>query len=80
MQSLALTKNLQQSAPGQPTNQPKLPSPNRAKHYQVSKHDPEFEFTSTKANLNSAVNPIKITPADQLISNGRLQPQALAID
>lgn len=60
-------------------HQPKLPSPNRAKHYQVSKHDSEFEFTSTKANLNSAVNPIKITPADQLISNGRLQPQALVI-
>ncbi|KAG4971455.1 hypothetical protein JHK85_037876 [Glycine max] len=35
-------------------HQPKLPSPNRAKHYQI-------------------------TPADQLISNGRLQPQALAI-
>ncbi|KAK7327852.1 hypothetical protein VNO77_21945 [Canavalia gladiata] len=55
----------------------KLPS-NQAKHGQVSTHDPEFEFTSTKANLNSAVNPIKITPADQLISNGQLQPQELA--
>ncbi|OIV91730.1 hypothetical protein TanjilG_26583 [Lupinus angustifolius] len=43
----------------------------------VSKQDPEFEFISTKANLNSAVNPIKITPADLLISNGQLKPQAL---
>lgn len=58
--------------------QPKLPSPNQAKHYQVSKQDPEFEFTTTKANLNSAVDPIKITPADLLISNSQLQPQALA--
>lgn len=58
---------------------PKLPSPNhQAKHYRVSKHDPEFEFTSTKENFNSAVNSIKITPADQLISNGQLQPQAQA--
>ncbi|KAJ1394039.1 hypothetical protein SESBI_34577, partial [Sesbania bispinosa] len=51
-----------------------------AKHYQyqVRKHDPEFEFTCTKANFNSAANPVMITPADQLISNGQLQPQALA--
>ncbi|XP_027366092.1 uncharacterized protein LOC113872601 [Abrus precatorius] len=58
--------------------QPKLPPPNQTKGYQVSKHDPEFEFTSTKTNLNFAVNPIKTTPADRLISNGQLQPQALA--
>lgn len=58
--------------------QSKLPSPNQAKYYQVSKQDPEFEFTSTKQNLNSAVNMMKITPADLLISNGQLQPQALA--
>ncbi|KAK7246472.1 hypothetical protein RIF29_41340 [Crotalaria pallida] len=61
--------------------QPKLPSPNHAKHHnQVSKNDPEFEFTSTKAYLNSAVNPIKTKPADMLISNGQLQlqPQAHA--
>ncbi|XP_073225223.1 uncharacterized protein [Cicer arietinum] len=59
--------------------QPKFPSPpNHAKHYQVNKHDPEFEFTNSKANLNSVVNLIKLTPADQLISNGQLQPQAFA--
>jgi len=45
----------------------------------VSKNDTEFEFTSTKANLNSAVSAIKITPADKLISTGQLRPQALAI-
>ncbi|KAK7302818.1 hypothetical protein RJT34_13714 [Clitoria ternatea] len=54
--------------------QPKFPSPNQAKHCQVSKYEPEFEFT--KANLNSAANQIKITPADQLISNGHLQTQS----
>ncbi|CAL0309327.1 unnamed protein product [Lupinus luteus] len=58
--------------------QPNFPSSHHAKHYQVSNQNPEFEFSSTKANLNSAVNPIKITPADQLISNGQLKPQALA--
>ncbi|XP_057430954.1 uncharacterized protein LOC130723833 [Lotus japonicus] len=57
--------------------QPKFPSSNHAKRYQVSKHSSEFEFTTTKPNLNSAVNRIKITSADQLISNGQLQPQAL---
>lgn len=60
-------------------HQPKPPSPNRAEHYMVSKNDTEFEFTSTKANLNSAVSAIKITPADKLISTGQLRPQALAI-
>ncbi|XP_020234606.1 uncharacterized protein LOC109814558 [Cajanus cajan] len=59
--------------------QPKSPSPNRAKQYQVSKYDPEFEFTSTNANFNSVVNTIKITSADQLISNGQLRPQALSM-
>ncbi|KAK7412369.1 hypothetical protein VNO78_03825 [Psophocarpus tetragonolobus] len=59
--------------------QRKPPSPNRAKPYEVSKNDPEFEFTSSKANFNSAVNPIKITPADKLISNGQLFPRALVI-
>jgi hypothetical protein len=54
------------------------PPPNQTKHFQVSKHELEFEFTNMKANLNSAVNPIKTTPADQLISNGQLQPQAFA--
>lgn len=62
-----------------PDQQPKSPSPNRARHYQVSKYDTEFEFTITKANFTSAVNPIKTTPADQLISNGQLQPQAVVI-
>lgn len=59
--------------------QQNFPSPpNQAKHFQVSKLDLDFEFTNPKANLNSAVNPIKITPADQLISNGQLQPKAFA--
>lgn len=58
--------------------QSKLPSPPKHYQYQVTKHDSEFEFKNTKANLNSAVNAIKFTPADQLISNGHLQPQALA--
>ncbi|XP_058765209.1 uncharacterized protein LOC131638661 [Vicia villosa] len=56
------------------------PPTNQAKQFLVSKHDQEFEFTNPKVNLNSPVNPIKITPADQLISNGQLQlqPQAFA--
>lgn len=63
--------------------QKNLPSPpKQAKHFQVSKHDQEFEFTNPKVNLNSPVSPIKITPADQLISNGQLQlqPQAFAFE
>lgn len=45
---------------------------------QESKTDPEFEFASTEPNLNSAASPMKIRPADLLISNGQLQPQAFA--
>ncbi|MED6183730.1 hypothetical protein PIB30_040364 [Stylosanthes scabra] len=55
-----------------------LPSPNHAKYYQESKQNPEFEFSSTKPDLSSTVDAINITPADLLISNGQLQPQALS--
>ncbi|KAL1334160.1 hypothetical protein HN51_063051 [Arachis hypogaea] len=55
-----------------------LPSPNHAKYYQESKQNPEFEFSSTKPDLNSTVDTIKIIPADLLISNGQLQPQAFS--
>ncbi|MED6182336.1 hypothetical protein PIB30_027578 [Stylosanthes scabra] len=55
-----------------------LPSPNHAIHYQESKQNPEFEFSSTKPELTSTVDTINIAPADLLISNGQLQPQALS--
>ncbi|BAT73707.1 hypothetical protein LR48_Vigan01g057000 [Vigna angularis] len=49
---------------------PKVPT-----HYyhQVSKQDFDFEF-STITDLNSSANPFKITPADVLISDGKIQP------
>lgn len=55
-----------------PYQNPKPPLPN-----QENKTDPEFEFASTRPDLNAATNPTKITTADLLISNGQLQPQAL---
>lgn len=57
--------------------QPKPSVPN--KYYRVSKTDPDFEFSTNKSDSNSSTNnPIKITPADVLISNGKIKPQELA--
>lgn len=54
---------------------PKAPTHNHNTHYyhQVSKQDLDFEFSTIK-DLNSSANPFKITPADVLISDGKIQP------
>ncbi|KAL9329369.1 hypothetical protein ACSQ67_004372 [Phaseolus vulgaris] len=50
-------------------------TPNHVTHYyhQVSKQDLDFEFSSIK-DLSSSANPFKITPADLLISDGKIRP------
>ncbi|XP_061371467.1 uncharacterized protein LOC133314048 [Gastrolobium bilobum] len=58
--------------------QPKPSVPNQNKHSQVSKQDSDFEFATIKADINSGAIPIKITPADVLISNGQIKPHAIA--
>lgn len=61
--------------------QDQQPNPPK-QHYQyqvVSKEEPDFEFSTAKAELNnSAANPFKTTPADMLISNGKIKPHANA--
>ncbi|KAI4296780.1 hypothetical protein L6164_036705 [Bauhinia variegata] len=48
------------------------------KHIKANKkQSPEFEFVSIATNPTGAANSTKSTPADVLISNGILQPQAL---
>lgn len=53
----------------------KPPIPNHTTHYyKVSKQDLDFEFSTIQEHLNSGSNPFKITPADVLISNGKIKP------
>ncbi|KAL2344076.1 hypothetical protein Fmac_005361 [Flemingia macrophylla] len=53
---------------------PHAPINNTNYYYQVSNQDLDFEFSTIKADFNSGANPFKITPADVLISNGRIKP------
>ena len=59
--------------------QPNPSLPNQDQHYhRLNKlPEPDFEFATKKADLDSGANPIRIRPADVLISNGQLIPQAL---
>lgn len=53
----------------------KPPIPNHTTHYyKVSNRDLDFEFSTIQEHLNSGSNPFKITPADVLISNGKIKP------
>lgn len=55
-------------------------STNQNKHHyqQVTKQDPDFEFSTIKPDFNnSATSPFRITPADVLISNGQIKPHAI---
>ncbi|QCD84385.1 hypothetical protein DEO72_LG2g4737 [Vigna unguiculata] len=55
---------------------PKAPTHNHNTHHyyhQVTKQDLDFEFSTIK-DLNSSANPFKTTPADVLISDGKIQP------
>ncbi|KAK7400606.1 hypothetical protein VNO78_11817 [Psophocarpus tetragonolobus] len=55
---------------------PKASIPNHKAHYyqQVSKQDLDFEFSTILEDFNSGANSFKITPADVLISNGKIKP------
>nr|KYP39533.1 hypothetical protein KK1_039156 [Cajanus cajan] len=53
---------------------PHAPNNNTNYYYQVSNQDLDFEFSTIKADFNSGANPFKVTPADVLISNGRIKP------
>ncbi|KAJ7968591.1 Zinc finger, RING/FYVE/PHD-type [Quillaja saponaria] len=55
--------------------QPKPPSNNQFS--EINKQDSEFEFGDSRGRPNSiAADPIKRSPADLLISNYQIQPQA----
>lgn len=45
---------------------------------QINKQDPEFEFGRTRPDLN-ATDPIKYFPADLLISDDKIQPEAFLL-